>query len=97
MLFELAAIIFVVLLIDHAGFWKVGNWSRNFRGKSPNFTYRDTMFPRLFATLLGCVAFLFAKHASLEWMKVVLFVVSMTLISSSHGYLWLKAWRTRFQ
>ena len=97
MLLQLAGIVVVVLIFDRAAFWQVGNWSRTFRGESPGFSYRETMFPRLLVTLLGCVAFLYAKLFSDERIGVVLFFVAGALIILAHGYLYYKAIKLRRQ
>src|SRR6478736_8940989 len=91
---QFALIVLVVLFLDIAGFWQVGNWSREFRGESPTFTYVGTIFPRWIFTILGCLAFLFAKQFSDETRGVVLFCVAVSLIGSSHTYLYYKAWKS---
>ncbi|GAA4756234.1 hypothetical protein GCM10023264_24680 [Sphingomonas daechungensis] len=95
MLLGLATTVLVALLWDWSVFWSVGNWQRTFRGTSPSFTYRETMFPRLVATIAGCVLFWFGKQFSEQSIGVALFILAVGLIGTSHGYLYYKAWVMR--
>lgn len=95
MLVQFVAIVFLVLIMDWAAFWQVDNWSRCFHGEGVPFTHRNTLFPRLLVTILGCIVLLIAMQFSEERIGVVLFCVAVALVFSSHGYLYLKAYRMR--
>jgi hypothetical protein len=95
MLVQFVVIVSLVLIMDWAAFWQVENWSRSFRGEGVPFTHRETLFPRLMVTILGCIVLLIAKQFSEERIGVVLFCVAMALIVSSHAYLYFKAYRMR--
>lgn len=78
----------VVLALDRAAFWKFANWSRQFRGKDPPFSYVHSLFPRILLTISGCITFSLAKTSSSH--GVELFIVSVILIGGSHGYLYYR-------
>lgn len=92
-IFEFTVILIVVVLLDAAAYWKMANWSRQFSGRSPPFTYFGTIFPRFLFTILGCIAFYFAKHKPDT--REILFFASVLLIGGSHLYLYYKAVKGR--
>lgn len=93
MILETVAVVCLVIIFDMAAFWKVGNWRRQFAGKGIDFTYRGTIFPRIILTIAAGVCFVLAKkHPDFD---VVLFVLAIVLFGSSHGLLYVKAYRSR--
>jgi len=90
---EFVVILIVVALLDAAAYWKMANWSRQFSGKSPSFTYAGTIFPRGLFTFLGCVTFLFAKHS--QDIRGIMFSLSVMLIGGSNLYLYYKLIKAR--
>jgi hypothetical protein len=92
MLVELIIVISFFVLLDWAAFWKVGNWSRQFSGDI-NFTYSETIFPRVILTIIGGAALVFAKRH--EEYSIILFILAFALAGSSHAYLYFKAFNHR--
>lgn len=95
MVLQFVQIVAAVLILDFVGFWRLGNWSRSFRGHGPKFTYREMMFPRLYLTLLGCVSLLWAMQLTDDAVGVALFCAAMVLICGPVVYLYVKAWNMR--
>lgn len=90
---EFLSIVLVAVLLDNVGYWKMGNWSRQFSGESPNFTYLSSMFPRFIFTIAGCFTFFLALQDPDN--GGILFVSSVLLIGGSNAYLYYKAVKGR--
>ncbi|MBB4148371.1 hypothetical protein [Sphingobium scionense] len=93
MILETVAVICLVIIFDLAAFWKVGNWRRQFAGKDIDFTYLGTIFPRIILTIASGFCIVIAKYN--PDFDVVLFILALVLFGTSHGVLYVKAYRSR--
>lgn len=90
---HLLVVTLVVLAFDNVAFWKLGNWMRQFRAKSPPFTYLGSIYPRIVFTLFG--SFCLASASEADEFAIPIFVLGITLIVSSYVYLYYRALNKR--
>lgn len=78
----IVACLFVgAMIFDNFAYWKMANWSRQFRGESPKFNYINSLFPRVLLIVAGSILLYFAKLKGAG--QLLWFVAAMVLILSS--------------